>query len=247
MEKNNIYCGDFFELIKEVESGSVDLVVCDPPYEFGTGGIKTGLFKDRESSGTYQDIHDNKLGDGVDIPRMLDEYVRVLRYVNIYIWCNKEQIYDYLTYFKNCGRDINFEIIVWGKLNPPPFTGGHYLKDKEYCLYFWESGRVKIKGDYSTLKTVYMTTLNVGDKSDYGHPTCKNVDILSNLIVNSSSVGDLVLDGMCGSGSTLIAAKRLGRSWLGFEINERFFKVASDRVRGVNDRGEMNLFDVDYE
>lgn len=178
---------------------------------------------------------------------MLDEYVRVLKYVNIYIWCNKEQIYDYLTYFRNLpNRDINFEIIVWGKLNPPPFTGGHYLKDKEYCLYFWESGRVKIKGSYETLKTVYMTTLNVADKSDYGHPTCKNVDILSNLISNSTEPGDMVLDGMAGSGSTLIAAKRLGRNYLGFEINEKFFKIASDRLSGINQKGEMNLFDVEY-
>ena len=248
MDINNIYFGDFFQLIKNIPDKSVDLCIIDPPYDFGTGGIKTGLFKNRESSGTYQDIHDNKLGEGVDIPCMLDEYMRVLKYINIYIWCNKEQIYDYLTYFKNLtGRDINFEIIIFGKTNPPPFTGGHYLKDKEYCLYFWESGKVKIKGKYDTLKTVYLQTLNVADKADFIHPTCKPTNILENLILNSSEPGDTVLDGMAGSGSTLISAKRTGRNYLGFESNEKCYNIAKDRLEGINARGELNLFDINYD
>ena len=61
IKPNNIYLGDAYELIKQLKDKSVDLIITDPPYEFGTGGIKTGLFKDRENSGTYQDIHDNDL------------------------------------------------------------------------------------------------------------------------------------------------------------------------------------------
>lgn len=186
IEPNNIYCGDCYELIKLVPDKSVDLIITDPPYEFGTGGIKTGLFKDRENSGTYQDIHDNDLGKGIDI-KILDDFVRVMKKINIYIWCNKEQIYDYLTYFVK-ERNCNWEMIIWAKDNPPPFLNGHYLKDKEYCLFFWEKG-VKVQPTYKTGKTVYLTNINVEDKAKFKHPTIKEISIIENLIKNSTGGG----------------------------------------------------------
>ena len=244
--KNKIYLGDSNILIKEVPDRSVDLVVTDPwtpPYEFGTGGIGTGLFKYRTGlNQTYQEIHNNDLGKGIDLS-ILDELCRVMKKINIYIWCNKEQIYNYLNYFVQ-QRNCNFEFIIWGKTNPPPFLSGHYLKDKEYCLYFWEKG-VKLHPSYETGRTVYTSSLNVSDKSDYGHPTIKPVPILENLIKNSSEPGDLILDVFLGSGSTAVAAKHTKRNYLGFEINPKYFQIASDRLNGINQRGELDLFETD--
>ena len=245
--ENKIYLGDCNELIKEVPSASVDLVVTDPPYDFGTGGIGTGIFKGRAESGcdTYRTIHKNGLGEGIDSEAILLELVRVMKKINIYIWCNKEQIFTYLDFFVN-QRKCNFEIIVWGKTNPPPFLGGHYLKDKEYCLYFWEKG-VKVHPTYETGRTVYISSLNVGDKEDYGHPTIKPIEVIENLIKNSSEEGDLVLDCYLGSGTTALAAKHTGRKYLGFEINLEYYNIACKRVSGENARGELNLFDLDWE
>ena len=185
-ELNNIYCADSYEAIKNIPDKSIDLIVTDPPYEFGTGDIKTGLFKDRKSAGTYQDIADTNLGKGIDL-KILDDFVRVLKKINIYIWCNKEQIYDYLTYFVK-EHKCNWEMIIWSKDNVPPFTSGHYLKDKEYCLYFWEVG-VKVKPTFETGKTVYLSKVNIEDKKQFGHPTIKPLDIIKNLIKNSSGGG----------------------------------------------------------
>lgn len=168
-----------------------------------------------------------------------------MKKINIYIWCNKEQIFDYLQYFvKN--KQCNFEIIIWGKTNPPPFLGGHYLKDKEYCLYFWEKG-VKVHPTYETGRTVYISQLNVSDKNDYLHPTIKPLNILENMIANSSEEGDLVLDCYLGSGGTCLAAKHTKRRYLGFEINPKYYDIAVKRVAGENARGELNLFDIDYD
>ena len=136
IKPNNIYLGNAYELIKDLPDKSIDLIITDPPYEFGTGGADTGIFKDRTKklSQTYRQIHETNLGKGLDLS-ILDDFVRVLKKINIYIWCNKEQIYDYLTYFVK-ERKCNWEMIIWAKDNPPPFLGGHYLKDKEYCLFF---------------------------------------------------------------------------------------------------------------
>lgn len=81
-------------------------------------------------------------------------------------------------------------MIIWAKDNPLPFTNGHYLKEKEYCLYFWKKG-VNLNGTYETMKTVYTTNLNMKDKKDFGHPTIKPLDIVENLIKNSTSRGGL--------------------------------------------------------
>lgn len=169
-----------------------------------------------------------------------------MKKINIYIWCNKEQIYDYLTYFVK-ERKCNWEMIIWAKDNPPPFLNGHYLKDKEYCLYFWEKG-VKVKPTFETGKTVYLTKTNVIDKAKFKHPTIKEISIIENLIKNSTGVGDaIILDPFVGSETTCLAAKHLGLNYLGFEINETYCKIAKDRLQGINQKGELNLFDIDYE
>lgn len=54
------------------------------------------------------------------------------------------------------------------------------------------------------------------------------------------------LDPFVGSGTTCIAAKRLGLRYIGFEINPKFKKIADDRLDGFNQKGVMNLFDCNF-
>lgn len=184
---NELILGDAYELMKKIPDKSIDLIMTDPPYEFGTGGCNTGIFKDRGNmANSYSEIRDNGLDKGIDMMRMLPEFERVMRKPNVYIWCNKEQIPGYISWFLK-GMGCNFEIIVWSKRNPPPFTGGHYLKDKEYCLYFWKG--VKLDMKYERAKTVYVTDINSDDKRRYGHPTIKPIGIIRNLIENSTRPG----------------------------------------------------------
>ncbi len=252
MELNKIYNEDCYEGIKKIPDKSIDLIVTDPPYEMSRGGM-TGIFKYRNNSGHkyYDEIMDKKLDKGIDL-KILDEYVRVMKKINIYIWCNKDQIYDYMTFFTK-KHNCNFEIIIWAKIDPTPFTCGHYLKDKEYCLFFWEKG-VKLKGNFETMKTVYVSQKNKKDGKEYGHPTIKPLDIIENLIKNSSDVGGVILDSFIGSGTTAVACKKLGRNFIGFEINKHFYDIALDRLKGISiqDRKEMNagqlsLFDYIVE
>ena len=131
-------------------------------------------------------------------------------------------------------------MFIWNKTNVPPFTNGHYLKDKEYCLLFWEQG-CKIQGTYETMTTVYRTTLNTKDKLYYKHPTIKPLNIIENFVKNSSREGDTVLDCFMGSGTTGVACRNLNRDFIGIEINPEYFQIRKNRIENQVQQLGMEL------
>ena len=143
-------------------------------------------------------------------------------------------------------KGCNVDLLIWHKTNPLPACNNKYLSDIEYCVVAREP-KTKLGGTYETKSKVYTSGANVEDKKQYLHPTCKPIERLSHFIINSSKEGDVILDPFAGSGSTLIAAKRLNRKYIGFEIDEKWFKVSQERLQGINQKGEMNLFDIEYE
>lgn len=232
---NKILLGDCYELIKSISDNSVDLVIIDPPYLFQQGGL--GVFKDRHKR--YMDaIEEKKLDKNFDLS-ILDELCRVMKKINIYIWCNKIQIHQYLDYFEN--KNCSFEIIIWEKTNPVPTINNTYVNDKEYCLMFREKGKTELYGDYFTRRTVYRTKCNVEDKKEFFHPTIKPLSIIKNLIINSSKENDIILDCFCGSGTVCVGAKELNRKFIGMEIDEEYHKIAVNRINGISANGQMGF------
>lgn len=232
MKVNTIYNGDAYKLIKQIPDKSIDLIVTDPPYEWKKGGEMTGLFRKGVSSRNFMDsIEKMKMDKGINFD-ILNDFVRVMKKINIYIWCNKDQLYTYMKYFIEKYK-CYFEIIIWNKTNVTPLCGNKYLTDKEYCLFFREKG-VKILGQYETKKTVYTTSINIEDKKKFGHPTIKPLSIIENIIKNSSVEGGVVLDPFLGSGTTAVACKELNRQYIGFEIDKKYYDIANDRLKGIN-------------
>lgn len=169
---------------------------------------------------------------------ILDELVRVLKKVNIYIFCNKNQLRQLLDYFDDLG--CNIDLLTWHKTNPIPTCNNTYLSDTEYIVFARENG-VKIYGSVETKKKWYLTSLNVKDKELYDHPTIKPLEIVSNFIINSSKEGDIVFDCFVGSGTTCVAAKQLNRQYLGFELNPTFYQIALDRINGISQKHKKDL------
>ena len=67
-------------------------------------------------------------------------------------------------------------------------------------------------------------------KERTGYPTQKPVALLERIVSASSNPGDLVLDPFCGSGTTLVAAQRLGREWIGIDASEEAVEIARGRL-----------------
>lgn len=245
---NKIYNEDCYQAIKNIPDKSIDLIVTDPPYEWQKGGEMTGLFRKGVSSRNFMyQIEQANLDKGIDYS-ILDEWVRVMKKINIYIWCNKDQIYRYMKYFVG-EKKCNFEIIIWKKTNVTPLCGNKYLTDKEYCLFFREKG-VQILGKYETKNTVYISSLNKEDKDMFEHPNCKPLEIIKNVIINSSIEGGVILDTFIGSGTTAVACKELNRNFIGFELDKKYYEIACNRLKGLTQQdvkiqkeGQMTLFD----
>ena len=227
--------GDCLELLKEIPDKSIDLVVIDPPYDF-MSKHKSNNYSGAGAFGklgrTYHsELENSNIIKGLDTKKVLNELCRIMKSINIYIWCNKEQIPNYLDYFK----EYNFELLAWHKTNPVPTCNNKYLSDTEYLLFFRENG-VKIYGTYATKKKYYVTPTNKEDKKLYNHPTIKPLDIIENLIINSSQENDVVLDCFMGSGTTGVACKKLNRSFIGIELDETYYKIACERIKSIEEQ-----------
>lgn len=221
-------------MLKHLPDKSVDLVVTDPPYVIETKGA--GIYKQSDKQ-YIKELESMKDGFSTQI---LDELCRVMKKINIYLFCSQKQIIPLLDYFVK-GKGCNWNLLVWAKTNPVPACGNKYLTDTEYILFFREKG-VPIYGTYETKFTYYVTPLNQADKRKYDHPTVKPLKIVSNLIFNSSQEGDIVLDPFLGSGTTAVAAKNLGRRYIGVEINPEYFITAENRLleAAMKAREELN-------
>lgn len=228
MEYDYIEQGDCLNLLKQLPDNSIDLVVTDPPYVIDNKG--GGLYTQEDKQYVKQ-LEGIKDGFSTEV---LDELCRVMKNINIYLWCSQKQLFPLIEYFVE-GKKCNFNLITWHKTNPIPACGNKYLTDTEYCLFFREKG-VKIYGEFSTKFTYYVTPLNQKDKKLYNHPTIKPLDIIQNLVVNSSMEGDLVLDPFLGSGTTAVACVNTNRHYIGFELDPQYYDIACkrlDEVEGV--------------
>ena len=170
---------------------------------------------------------------------ILNELVRVMKKINIYIWCSKNQLRQIIDYFDDLG--CNLDLLTWHKTNPIPTCNNTYLSDTEYCVFARENG-VPLYGNVETKKKYYVTPCNVIDKGDFEHPTIKPLNIIENLVINSSQSGGVVLDTFVGSGTTCVAAKNLNRKYIGIELNPRFYKIACDRLNGIDAKGQTSIF-----
>lgn len=229
--------GDSNILIKDIPNNSIDLIVIDPPYLLNMTGGKKGTSKlAKNLLSLEKELTDANLINNYDLS-IFDELVRVMKKINIYIWCNVSQIKQYLDYFigkLNC----SFDILIWNKTNSIPLFNNKYLSDKEYCLYFRKRGYCN-PPTYKHGKTVFYLPTTQKEKKLYGHPTIKPLEIIETIVINSSKPNETIFDCFMGSGTTGVAVINVGedRKFIGMEISEEYFNIAKKRIEEV---GKLN-------
>lgn len=233
--------GDAYRLIKSIPNESVDIIYTDIPYLTGMSGggsLKAKL-------GKYIKEETKDFVDGIDYS-ILEEFIRVSKKINIFIWCSKSQILDIANFFDK--YEVDFNILTWTKTNPVPFGNSIWLSDIEYCLHFYKEAGFNVGARFK--KKGFVSSVNKKDKKDYLHPTIKPLEMVKNHLANFIKPDSVIFDPFLGSGTTAVAAKELGVKFIGFEIDDKYYKISKDRVNGITyqdrleiDEGKLDIFD----
>ncbi len=261
MKTNSIYCGDCLEVLKGIPDGCIDLVYIDPPFGSNRNHTARGKpgrqFTDRfEDVSLYLDYMKPRL---LQIHRVLKDtgsffyhcdwhashYVKVMldgkdlfgyrNFQNEIIWCYKSggaapgkrfsRKHDVILFYTRSGR------YTFNRLKEKSYNRDRkayrFKGVDEYCD---ENGWYTLVGmkDYWEIMMVGRTSR---ERLDY--PTQKPLALLERIISASSSEGDIVLDAFCGSGTTLAAAEKLNRKWIGIDISPAACKLAAGRMSGI--------------
>ena len=234
-ETDHIYCEDSYMAIKDIPDKSIDCIYTDIPYLYVNGGqghsemcVRTARKKEE-----LKDI-----SKGIDYA-ILNDFVRIMKKINIYIWCSKMQLLDIMNYFNNL--KCNIDLLVWCKDNPTPQTNNVWLPDLEYCIYARENG-VKLNDGYELKSKWYASPINKKDKDKFEHPTIKPLALVKRHLLHTTQPNDIVADFFMGSGTTCVASKDTGRHYIGFEIEPKWVKIAQDRLNCTTANGQMSLF-----
>lgn len=205
---NHVYHGDCIRLLDEVPDGSVDLVVTDPPY----------LVRYRSRDGQTLQNSDHFCW----LRPAFAQIARVLKPDRFCIsFCEWSQADMFLTAWKGLGLHPVGHL-VWVK---PYASATRFLKYRHEEAYLLAKGHPKLP------KEPLPDVLPWEYTGNEQHPAQKPVKALEPLIRVFSKPGDVVLDPFMGSGSTLMAARRLERKVIGVEIDREYYENALKRLK----------------
>lgn len=140
------------------------------------------------------------------------------------------------------GDNYIFNVI---KLPWPEQTLKKWQRDEEGRIYRVQhkyNKRYYIDEEGKRCDDVWDITLASRDYERVGFPTQKPEQLLKRVVLASSNPGGLVADFFCGSGTTLVVAERLGRNWLGSDINPEAIKISRERIE--KERTRYPLFQL---
>jgi len=207
-----IYHGDCRDILPELKP--VDHVITDPPYTQRTSdGARTGSVQTR--------LIDFAGVDGIEA--QIAAWCVGLAARWAIIWCAFEQIGTYAA----AQPEEYVRAGVWRKPDATPqFTGDRPAMCGEACAIF-HSATVKKRWN-GRGRPAFWEYLTERDRR--GHPTPKPIGLMINLVQQFTDPGETILDPFMGSGTTLVAAKELGRRAIGIEIEEKYCEIAARRL-----------------
>jgi DNA modification methylase len=209
---NRIIYGDAMRILKRLPSCSVDLVVTDPPYGDNTayGWRRKRIFGNEHPL--------------VALAALSECYRLLKKNASAYMFCGARHLPFLMAFFSGYTRFKVRDVLVWNKLT----MGLGYAFRKQYeCILVLEKGKPRYRN------TKMLNLLSYRKVRTDEHPHVKPLPLIKSLIEHSSDPGDVVLDPFLGSGTTALAARQLGRRFIGVEIDWRYCRIASEKLRSM--------------
>ena len=237
MSKIDLYNGDCIEVMKNIPSKSVDMILCDLPY--ATTACKWDTVIPFEP--LWEQYNRIIKYNGAIVLFGSEPFSSALRMSNIknfkYDW-----IWDKVNRYTGYGSCKyaplkRYEIVsVFYKskptYNPQMMQGKPYKKTGDYSSKIYGTDKVKKHGKNNGERYPFNILQYKGDdkKNGFLHPTQKPIALLEYLIKTYTNEGDVVLDNCMGSGSTCVACVNTGRHYIGFELDSQYYDIACKRL-----------------
>jgi DNA modification methylase len=233
---NEIICADCAIALRSLPECSVDLAYLDPP--FNTGRVL------QSHAGEYDDDWGGLDGYLQFIrPRLASVRSALKPEGSILLHCDWRTVHHLRLMLDDLfGREQFVNHLIWsyglGGSSPRRFARKHddilfYAKSQEYFfdppMIPATSNRMRGQSKKAT-DVIDIPAINNMAAERVGYPTQKPLALLEMLVGACCPPGGLVLDPFCGSGTTLVAAQRLGRRWLGIDVNPDAVAIARQRL-----------------
>ena len=231
MITNKIICGDCLEVMKDWPDNCVDLVLTDPPY--GIDVAKTGKWGGDNLAKCKDYGASNWDSEPFDIVQF-----------QACQWISKNQVVFGYNHFSDIFPPTSC-VIVWDKVN-----GTNNFAD---CELAWTSFKSAVR----LIRWKWQGMLQeAGHQKDYRqHPAQKPLGVMLWILERYSKPDQIILDPFCGSGTTCVAAKMLGRKYIGIDISEKYCEIARQKLEAVDTgvpikeqrQGQMALFEKETQ
>lgn len=225
-----LYNGDCREVLPQL--GPVDDVVTDPPY--CSGGFSESGKQTAKGMGLRSETI-NDIGWFVNDSMSTAGICWLMSHVSG--WCNRIlppggtltaftdwRMVAHLSPAIESGGFRYTNLLVWKK--PNPGLGNGFRAQHELAMHFSKGG-----GKYNTCNYGNIIDCARVHTSDREHQTQKPIEVIQRIIEVVSAPGEIILDPFAGSGTTLVAAKNLGRKSIGVEIDRAYCDIIVNRLR----------------
>ena len=246
--------GNCIAVMSAWESGWVNAIYADPPYNASRAGVS---LPNNKTGGAYYKINENwdsfSDSDYADFThKWIMQAARVLSPSgSLFIACSMHNIGEVITAAKQAGLKHN-NLIVWRKPNAmPSITKRIFTHTAEYTCWFvkgagWtfnyhdikkynphrtKDDKPKQMPDFVELPVVQgKERLRENGGNRALHPAQKPEKLIEIFLAATTNPGDIVLDPFMGTGTTAVVAEKLGRDWIGIESDAAYIAAAKKRI-----------------
>lgn len=243
--KRNVKCelhNDHFQNYKRYGIPKAQLVIADIPYNLGNnayassnewyvdGDIKKGESK-KANSQFFDTDNDFRIAEYMHFcsNMLIKEPKETGNAPAMIVFCSFQQMQMVIDYGKRYGFEKSYPIFFIKKSSPQVLKANmRIVGGVEYAVVLYRNKLPKFNNDGRMIMNWF--DWEVDNSYPKLHPTQKPIPVLKRLINIFTDPGDVVIDPVAGSGSTLRAATELGRNAYGFEIKKEFVQEAKERM-----------------
>ncbi len=221
-----LYHGDAIEVLATFKNQSFDHMLTDPPY-------------DQHTSDSAVTNKGGKATKAIDFDGLTPEQLEQVSWEGSRLarrWCIAFCALEQIGAYRAAAAEDWVRAGVWDRVNSMPQLSGDRPAQGAEGIAIWHGpGRKRWNGGGK--QAIWRHPPHKIGRPD--HPTPKPPQLMVELVQQFTDPGDLILDPFAGSGTTMVAAYRLGRQAVGVELDERYAEVAARRLEAEMAQGRL--------